>query len=480
MPKLFSYWHQLQHQPLKRDVLILGLSLLTSLWLWLEGGQVLDVESLQALWRSSTHVPRNMFEQLLTPIASDIPLSVSLMALFTTLSLWLFCRISLLVGIGPQTTLLLFLLLNFNPEFNDVRLQVSAFQPVLLLWLVGLYLFLAIYRRNIYVAFITWALSTWLAAIFVPAAMFWGIVFPLLFLFWPGHGSWKRRLCERGSFLLTYLFIIALLILFITPWREAVMDWLPEFFGQLDLKRKEMSFFINANNTIDLSIFEGFLLALMLVAVNAIKIMGPIIMIFALLAVWRRQLTTVLEGRVRLFFIYSLGFIWVLAAWAFMYYGSLPSDLVYTPITMLVLWLVSGVVFYALQRVKNGRIPPQRRLVLVWLMVAYALASIITFGPSVGYLREAGLWAQTQSGRIFSNSLTVLYYAGQPPFLDGEAYVDMDHPLSSFYDLQPQDLLLHVQGRKKPQPEDFELFDVLHTFVNDRGDKVYALRLKDE
>ena len=471
-----------QHPTWQQNLLIPALALLTALWIWLEGGRVLDVESLQTLWRS-VHEPQDLFECLLAPLQAASDAVVALMALFSTLSLWLFCRISRLIGIGPQTTMLLFLLLNFNPEYNDVRLQVSAFQPAMLLWLAGLYGFLTHYRARLYTAFAAWALTAWLAALFVPAAAFWAGGFPLLFLFWPGRSNWRQRLCERGGFLLAYYVLIVCIILAVAPWREAVTELLPAFIQNLDLKRHDMSFFINANNPVDLSLFEGVLIALLLVAVNAAKIIGPVIVLLVVLAVTRRAMNTVLERWVRLFFTLSLGYFWAMAALAFMYYDALPSDLYYTPITMLTLWLVSGVVFYALQRVKSGRIPPQRLLILAWLTVAYALASIISFGPSLTYLREAGEWVQQQrgNGRVFSNSLTALYYGGGAPFRNGEGFAVMGNAVSHYYDIGADDLYIHIQGRKNPQPpQDIELFDTLRTFANERGDTAYILRPKAE
>ena len=370
---LAALWHGLWLNRQQQSLLTVTLSLATSLWLWLEGGRVLDVESLQNLWRS-THHPQTLFEHLLAPLAGNPDLAVAIMAVLSTLSLWLYCRLSRLIGIGPQTTFILFLLLNFNPEYNDVRLQISRFQPVLLLWLAGLYLFLAHYKNHIHLAFLGWATTAWLGALFVPIAAFWAGGFPLLFLLWPGRGNWRRRLCERGRFLLAYYGLIALIIALVPAWRHAIGDWLPELIAQIDLKRSEIAFLINADNPVDLTITEGYLVALVLVALNAIKIMGPVITILALLALSRRVLNTVLEKRVRHFHTCSLIWIWGMAAVAYLYYGYLPSDLYYTPVTMLVLWLSSGVVFYALQRIKSGRIPPERLLILLWLIIAYALA----------------------------------------------------------------------------------------------------------
>ena len=424
-----------------------------------------------------------MLYALLAPLAGNPDLAVAIMAVLSTLSLWLYCRLSRLIGIGPQTTFILFLLLNFNPEYNDVRLQISRFQPVLLLWLAGLYLFLAHYKNHIHLAFLGWATTAWLGALFVPIAAFWAGGFPLLFLLWPGRGNWRRRLCERGRFLLAYYALIALIIALVPAWRHAIGDWLPELIAQIDLKRSEIAFLINADNPVDLTITEGYLVALVLVALNAIKIMGPVITILALLALSRRVLNTVLEKRVRHFHTCSLIWIWGMAAVAYLYYGYLPSDLYYTPVTMLALWLSSGVVFYALQRIKSGRIPPERLLILLWLIIAYALASIITIGPRLTYLREAGEWArahQPANGATYSNNLTALAYSGRPPYLDGQAYIDMEHPRQEYFELTPDDLLVHIKGRKQAEPQDLDLFDILAEYHNDRGDKAYILRVKTE
>ena len=515
---LAACWHGIWLDRRQQSLLIITLSLITCLWIWLEGGRVLDVESLQTLWRSghppqaliaritrilvplsevpelarlattihheiTTALAPTLFARLLAPFADSPNLAVAIMAILSTLSLWLYCRLSRLIGIGPQTTFLLFLLLNFNPEYNDVRLQISRFQPVLLLWLAGLYLFLAHYKNHIHLAFLGWATTAWLGALFVPIAAFWAGGFPLLFLLWPGRGNWRRRLCERGRFLLAYYALIALIIALVPAWRHAIGDWLPELIAQIDLKRSEIAFLINADNPVDLTITEGYLVALVLVALNAIKIMGPVITILALLALSRRVLNTVLEKRVRHFHTCSLIWIWGMAAVAYLYYGYLPSDLYYTPVTMLVLWLSSGVVFYALQRIKSGRIPPERLLILLWLIIAYALASIITIGPRLTYLREAGEWArahQPANGATYSNNLTALAYSGRPPYLDGQAYIDMEHPRQEYFELTPDDLLVHIKGRKQAEPQDLDLFDILAEYHNDRGDKAYILRVKTE
>ena len=205
---LAACWHGIWLNRRQQSLLIITLSLITCLWIWLEGGRVLDVESLQTLWRSghppqaliaritrilvplsevpelahlaatihheiTTALAPTLFARLLAPFADSPNLAVAIMAILSTLSLWLYCRLSRLIGIGPQTTFLLFLLLNFNPEYNDVRLQISRFQPVLILWLAGLYLFLAHYKNHIHLAFTAWAATAWTAALFVPIAAFW-------------------------------------------------------------------------------------------------------------------------------------------------------------------------------------------------------------------------------------------------------------------------------------------------------------------
>jgi len=477
---LATFPHNFWQNDRQQSLLIVALSLITSLWLWLEGGRVLDVESLQALWYAN-HTPHNLFEQLLVPLARNPDLAVAVMAALSTFSLWLFCRLARLTGIGAQTTFILFLLLNFNPEYNDVRLQISRFQPVLILWLCGLYLFLAHYKNHIHLAFLGWAIPSWLAALFVPVSAFWAGGFPLLFLLWPGRGNWQQRLCERGRFLLAYYALIIIAIACVPQWRQTVSDWLPKMLQQIDMTRSEFSFLINADNPVELSIFEGILVSLVLIALNAVKIMGPLIAVLALLALRpQHSQQTVLEKRVRLLHSCSLVWLGSMAALAYLYYGSLPSDLFYTPFTMLTLWLASGVVFDALQRVKSERIPPERRLILIWLMVACALASIITFGPRATYLRQAGEWAQAQTpvGAIYSNNLTALGYSGRPPFLDGQAYIDMEHPRQEYFELTPDDLLIHIKNRKQPEPQDLDFFDILAEYHNERGDKAYILRVK--
>ena len=57
---LAALWHGLWLNRQQQSLLTVTLSLATSLWLWLEGGRVLDVESLQNLWRS-THHPQTLF-----------------------------------------------------------------------------------------------------------------------------------------------------------------------------------------------------------------------------------------------------------------------------------------------------------------------------------------------------------------------------------------------------------------------------------
>ena len=46
--------------------------------------------------------------------------------------------------------------------------------------------------------------------------------------------------------------------------------------------------------------------------------------------------------------------------------------------------------------------------------------------------------------------------------------------------LTPDDLLVHIKGRKQPEPQDLDLFDILAEYHNDRGDKAYILRVKTE
>lgn len=469
---------RLLSKPYLFDLTVIVVGWLTGTLLWFSVAQALPLSSLQNLWQSA-HEPQTLFQWLIHPIAPWDWLSIGFINGVATLSLWLFCRIALLIGISPSTTFVLFLLLNFNPEYNDARLSVNAFQPVLVLWLLSVWLFLSNYQHHLYRAFFAWAATLWLATLFSPYGLVWALGFPLCFMFWPGGYFWRQRIYERGKFILSYYAIIIAIVVFIPRLRDYVQHSFFALAERFYFIVEELSLFLSDDSNFSLSGIDGFVIALVLVSLNAARVTGLVILFFVWQGV-RRARQTVLSGNVRLFFAFCLVFAWIYAALSLLYYGTFQNDLIYMPITMLVLWLSSPGVFYTLDRFRYGHIRTERQLVIIWLFVAYALASIITFGPSRDYKRAAGLWAQTQTFKqIYSNDKEPLYHAGYSPMHDAyyhHFFIESDDPLQKGVD--KNDLILHRQGRHDQAATQLTDYNIVAEFSNRRGDKIYALRLK--
>lgn len=458
------------------DAAVLLVALLTNLLLWFNYEQTLRVASLRRLWLSEHH-PAGGFDALLSLWGAAMQPSVALMMILNSLSLWLFVRIALSVGIGRITAFLLFLLVNFNPELNEMRFSIRAEQVAMFLWLLGMWGFLANYRSRFYLAFLLWAGFLWLSVLFQPLAVVWALGFPLCFLFWPGSGGWRRKLWERGRFLLGYYALVAILFSLSGGWQHINWAVMNERFSQA---RAEMSLLVGGDSHYMLSVDSAFAIALVLVVIKGLKVTGFLILFFVWLST-RRKVQSVLLGRVRLFLVFCLLFNIFIGALSLLLHGRLPEDLEYMPmVMMLLLWLGAPSVFYTYNRVREGRVAPERVLIAGWLLVAYALATLVHFGPTAGYLREAGEWARTQQyQRIFSNMGEVLYFSGANPLAHSPDFLDIGVPGTGFYRIGKDDLLMHMQNRNLSLPPDFDAFEVLQTFANRRGDKVYALRLKN-
>ncbi len=470
---------RLVNKPYALDIMVVGLAWATQIIIWLNMAQTLPLSSLQMLWQSA-HQPQTVFQWLIHPVAHSDMLAVIVMGLLSSLSLWLFCRIARLIGLSNIVTFALFLLINFNPEYNDVRLTVEPFQLVMVLWLLSVGLFILWYQQHLYRAFIAWAVMLWLAALFDSYAIVWALGFPLCFMFWPsGRYFWWQRVLERGKFMLVYYAVIALVVLLIPSLRESVWQSYVRIIEQFHLVSGEISLFLSDDSSFNLSGLDGFLITMVLVAINALRIAGLLILIFVWIAVWRfRQ--SVLAGRVQLFFIFCLAFSWVYAALSLLYFGYLQSDLIYIPIIMIILWLSASGVFYVVDRWRYGHIRPERQLIIAWLFVAYALASVISFGPSADYKRAAGLWARTQAyGKLYSNDLQPLYYAGYSPLSSNQSHnFSIEYQRPGAVGIKAQDIILHTQSRHRQLPPTFERYEVIKVFANSRGDRIFALRIK--
>lgn len=471
----FSRWTQYWQASPWYDACVIALAALTNLLLWFNHEHILRADSLRRLWLAE-HYPGGWFAGLLSWWdAAMLPSVIAMMAI-NVLSLWIFVRIALTIGIGRITAFLLFLLINFNPELNVMRFAVHPAQVAMLLWLLGIWGFLAHYRQHFYRGFLLWAGFTWLSVPFAPLGSVWALGFPLCFLLWPGSGGLRARLWERGRFLLLYYALVAGIFSLLGDWQTLqAIEWQ----GRFNQVRADMSLLVGGDGNYLLSVGSAFAIAVVLVVIKGLKASSFLILFFLWLST-RRTVKSVLFGRVRLFMLVCLGFNIFIGALQLLYDGKLPDDLEYLPTVMLLLlWLGAPGVFYAYTRLRENRVAPERVLIAGWLLAAYALGTLVHFGPTAGYLREAGEWAKTHRHvHVYSNMSEILYFAGGNPLPYSPDFLDIGAPGSAFYRLGENDLLMHMQSRKQPLPEDFQAFEVLASFANRRGDKVYALRLK--
>ncbi|UJF24392.1 hypothetical protein L0B52_08665 [Suttonella sp. R2A3] len=476
MSQFLHQWGQqiLAWRPLENSkslqIIVASLAFITGLLVWFSHGQTFELPALQQLYRA---LPQSWSPNVKTWLGFLFANSLS------TLSLWLFTRVALQIGLGITTTFFLFLLLNFNPEFKSVRLDISMMQIVIVLWTLSIYWFLRYYQHHLYRAFLLWAACLWIAALIEPWTWLWVLGLPLCFLFWPGTGRWWQRGIERGKFLIVYYLLAALLIMLVPLIHQQVFLQFQEMTQRIERAMSDISLFISGDRGFDLAGYDAFVIALVLVVINALKNAGFLI----LLVVWfamRHRYSAVLPGRVWLFFAYNLGFAALVGALSLLYLGHLHNDLLYTPITMLILWMSASAVFHLYQRWRAQRIAPQHRLLTVWLLVAYAIASIIQFGPSQDYLRDAGLWAADNApGKIWSNHYASLFYVGESPIAGQSAqYVRINQDRLPA-DFAHGDVLLYQVGRKQQPAAIIDRLSTQTVFRNQRGDTVYVLTLSD-
>lgn len=447
------------------------ISFLTGYFVWYNHGLTFSIEGLRAIWK--------VFNQHYSP-ATSAAIAMLVVNFVSTLYIWLFCQIGLLIGLGRTTVFLLFLLFNFNPEYNSVRLSLDPLQGVILLWITSMWFFLHDYREHFYRAFLLWAIFLLLAATIDPSVWLWILGFPLCFIFWPGSGRLTQRILERIQFITAFYLLCALLIWLVPLFHQNLTKALAALTGRLDEAMSAMSVFISDDHSFNLAGYDAFLIAWVLVVINAAKNFGLIILGVVALALIKRP-SAVLPGRVWLFFAFSLSYATLIGAFSLLYLGRLQSDLLYVPVTMLALWMCAAAVFYLYQRWRTQRMAAQNRLVLFWLMVAYAIASMIQFGPSSDYLRDGGVWAHRyRNGHVFSNSYEALFFAGESPFVENNPYhinkLDIRNLPPSF---GQSALLLFDVGRRTPIPDALGDFEQKAVFQNRRGDRLFVLALPE-
>ena len=461
-------------------LLIVFLSSATTLVVWFNYGEFFDEASIREIWRAR-HAPQTLYQYLLRPAALSGDFAVVLfITVVTTLILWMFARISTLIGIGRRTFFVLFVLLNFSPEFNKERLAADPYMIGVLLWLAAVWWFLNWYRSRLYLAFLGWAVMMWLGGLFSPTSVAWALGFPLCFLFWPGSGKhWWRLLAERGRFILVYYLLVGFFVMIVPSWRAAVIHLITMVDVQFHAATLEISLFLSSDRNVDLAVGDAFLIALVLVALNALKI-ASVLIVFVLWLSCSRRVGSVFAGRVKLFFIFCLGFSWVLHAFSLLYIGSLQNTLHYLPVLLLLLWLSAGGAYLCQQRLLGGRLRPEHVLVAAWVLVAYALASMLKFGPTSYYQREAGQWSAAHPvvGKVLSNSAVALYYAGESPFTDNPNLLSFAQFSLLSEPLAPEDRYILVHSLKAPLPESTRDFTVVRRFSNGRNNAAYILEAK--
>lgn len=312
---------------LRSDMAVIVLSLLTGIIVWYSHGQTFSSSDLRKIWL----VNQGHFAP-----ATAAWLTMLFFNLISTLYLWLFCRIAAVVGLGKVTIFLLFMLINFNPEYNSVRFDLSWAHGVILLWVASMWLFLSNQRQHFYRAFVLWFVCLLIAAVIEPAVWLWIVGFPLCFLFWPGSGRIIRRIKDRVLFIAGFYALCALLIWIFPFYHDSVMSSLSLLAERIEQATSAMSVFISEDRRFSLAGYDAFIIAWVLVLINAAKNLGFIILMVLILAIIKRP-SAVLPGRVWLFFAFSIGYASIIGALSLLYLGHLQSDLLYLPVTMLVL-----------------------------------------------------------------------------------------------------------------------------------------------
>lgn len=457
--------------------LCLGLiTVSTILSVWYNYDYTFDRVSLQIIYQAK-NAPDTAFLWLLHFFAYDSDNGVLIFLSMThTLIVLFFIRIGEKIGIGRHTLLLLFILFNFSPEYNGVRLEVTPYLIFIIFWLMAVWWFLSWHEKSLTISFIGWAILIWFAALFSLSAILWALGLPLCFLFWPRHHYKKSFLgfSDREKIIVIYYLIVMLLVIIVPYWRKGAVDFYQVAYTQVYESASKMAVFLSSSHAgLEIDIGSALLIALMLVSVNALKIAGVLIVFFLWLSM-RVKTNSVLHGRTRLFFIYNLVYGLLIAALSVLYQNRLQSDLYYLPIICLFLWLSSNGAYHIVQRLQSRSIRAEHQIVILWIMIAYALVSILRFGPSPIYEREAGEYASSlQPAKIYSNSPTVLYYAGKSPL---DNHLSLNNLTTAKHILNANDLFIFTLNRRLEPPQELSNYQHLAQFKNRHGDTAYVLK----
>lgn len=462
--------------------LIVCVSFLTTFIIWQNADYTFSEASVRHIWQARQK-PFNAFQWLLAPFAHGGEWAwfffIALLHIYIALA---FAWVGEKIGIGRINLGLLLLLLNFTLEYNDFRLEMNPQLVYACLWLTAVTFFLAMQEHSLIKAFIAWAAWMWFAALFSAQAVIWTLGFPLLFLAWPRHErwNWRRPFGDREKFLLIYYALVFFLIALVPDWRDGVINVVRLMQFQFSRATLEISLYMSTDQGMSLSTISAVLIAMLLIAYKTLLIAG--LPLAALLCLSMRAGTaSVLNGRVRLFFWFAVCFFWLLNAVNLLYQGRIHSDIFYIPVLLLLLWLSSNGAYALIQQWRQPSRKPERRLIALWLLVAYALASMIQFAPSMGHRREAGLFARAQAAPIvYANSPQSLFYAGYSPMPASVDYLEFDTlKYAPRQYLGDKGLYLYSLSRHAQMPPELkDNFQIAAEFANRRGDRSFVLQAK--
>lgn len=447
-------------------LLLGGVSILTAWISWYFGDHlVIEQEAIFYLW-DARHQPHDLMSHLLSYWQGDIGISLWFMLLLSTASLLLICWLALKVGLSYQNCLILFLLLNFNPDFNDSRMIISALQVYIFFWTLGTVLFLLLYKVNFYLAFASWFFSLLLSGFFEISAWLWLVFFPLMFLFWPGKNYWLDRLKERLVFFFFYYIFLTLLIVLFPGCMDMLLSELNRFVQRFNAVFGDISLLLNSEEAYSLSFLRAFLISALVVLIEVLSICG-IMILFCLYFTCKHWSNHWFSFRMRLFCILLILFSWLLATLRFMTLGTLDDDIYYMPIVFVLTFFASNGIFYLQQKIKVKSLSPQVTLLLGWTAIAYFLCSIVSFGPSNIFLRTGGLWLAQHypQAKLSSNRSQVLFYAGRDPH-QVNAAVPHDWATGDIY-------AYYISRKINPPPLQGK---ILQQFNNKHGDRLVILQ----
>ncbi|MBP3194084.1 MAG: hypothetical protein J6M05_00235 [Cardiobacteriaceae bacterium] len=454
------------------------ISLFTTIFIYYSYGKVLSVETLTVIWNARNN-PSTVLEFFLYPFVffkQGELLYLVLINLSLTLGFVYFAE---LLGIGRRTLFFVFLLFNYSLEYNDIRLEIDAEQVFTLLWLLANIAFVRNFEKRPDLAVIYWCIFISFGVLFSSLALIWAVFFPLFFLFLfrkPWQKFYSIKWSKITKIILTYYILLLLLMLFIPHCRNNIVFIFQQIVTNFNNSSLEMSLFFNNTGAMSPDFANIVLIALAIVLLNLAYISG-VLVLFTIWLSLSLKMTSVVSSKKRMFLYLNLVF-FVFSAGIYLLYNShLPSETAFISAFLILLLLYSSnACYYISSRLVNNDIKPERLMIFIWLFVAYAFASMIKFGPSDGYLKQAGQWAKNHNYTVFSDNKTALFYAGKSPDIISENYIS----LLEFNAKQEYHNPVYIfnKNRHRELTNELDNFEIIQEFSNKHGNTAYIIRIK--